>query len=125
MGHGDELAIVDANFPAESMSQQLIRLDGVNATTALNAILTVLPLDTYVKSPATVMEVVGDPSASPLICQEFQEIIAAKHPQTKDLARIERFKFYDTARSAFAVVSTSETRLYGNILLRKGVIDRN
>jgi L-fucose mutarotase len=111
MGHGDELAVVDANFPAVSVARRLIRLDGVAAPRALQAILSLLPLDSFTDTPAAVMAVVGDPAAVPPPVREFQPIVDA-----------ERFAFYERARATFAVVATGDTRAYGNILVTKGVI---
>lgn len=122
MGHGDEIAIVDANFPAESTAERLVRLDGVDATRALRAILTLLPLDTFVEHPANTMQVVGDPEAVPEAVADFQTSVneLADHP-TK-LGSIERFGFYERAEKCFAIVQTGERRLYGNIILTKGVV---
>jgi L-fucose mutarotase len=122
MGHGDELAIVDANFPAASMARRVIRVDGVSATRALEAVLSVLPLDDFVDAPCARMEVVGDPAAVPEICEEFQAIVDRSEGRRVGLAKLERFAFYARAREAFAVVQTGETRLYGNLLLKKGVV---
>lgn len=122
MGHGDDIVIADANFPAQSSGIPCIRLDGISATDALEAVLTLMPLDTFVPSPALVMQVVGDPAAVPDVVGEFQSIIdrVADHPAKID--SLERFAFYDQARRAYAVVQTGERRLYGNIILKKGVI---
>ena len=117
MGHGDEIVIADANFPAQSSGPRCIRLDGISATDTVAAILTLLPLDTFVPSPAHTMQVVDDPNTVPEIVSEFQALI----PDYK-IAPLERFSFYDRAAKAFAVVQTGETRLYGNIILTKGVI---
>ena len=122
MGHGDEIAIVDANFPAESTAERCIRLDGVSATDLLEAIAKVLPLDTFVDSPAHSMAVVGDSSAAPEIVTEFQKILDTHADMQTTITPIERFEFYDRARQAFAIVQTGEGRLYGNIILTKGVI---
>ena len=122
MGHGDELAIVDANFPGASMARRLLRVDGVSATRTLEAVLSVLPLDDFVEAPCARMEVVGDPDAVPEICREFQEIVDRVEGRRVELAKLERFAFYARAREAFAVVQTGETRLYGNLLLKKGVV---
>jgi len=122
MGHGDELVIVDANFPATSTGRRLVRMDGVSATRALVAILSVMPLDDFVGEPCARMEVVGDPDAVPAVCQEFQKIIDRAEGGKFQLARIERFAFYERARGAFALVQTGETRLYGNVLLKMGVV---
>lgn len=121
MGHGDEIAIVDANFPAEYLGPEVIRADGSSATDVLNAVLALLPLDDFVDHAAIAMAVVGDPNATPPIFGEFEQIIAKHEPAAK-FSTIERFAFYDRARGASAVVQTGEGRLYGNILLKKGVI---
>jgi L-fucose mutarotase len=122
MGHGDDLVIVDANFPATALGARCHRLDGVTATDVLQAVLTVMPLDSYVPDPALVMEVVGDPDAVPPIVAAFQTITSqtADHPAT--LGKLERFAFYTRAKTAFAIIQTGETRLYGNIIVKKGVI---
>lgn len=122
MGHGDELAIVDANFPAGASAKRLVRLDGIAAPRALEAVLSVLPLDDFVESPATRMAVVGDAAAIPEICREFDGILSTAEGRPVTIVAIERVAFYQRAREAFAVVATGETRLYGNLLLRKGVI---
>lgn len=124
MGHGDDIAIVDANFPAASMAtKRLIRMDGHPAPRVLDAVMSVLPLDTFVDETAWHMEVVGDPDAVPPIRIDFQTVIdkhegAGKFP----LATLERFAFYERAKECFAVVSTGETRFYGCIILKMGVI---
>jgi L-fucose mutarotase len=122
MGHGDELVIVDANFPATTMGRRLVRMDGVSATRALEAILSVMPLDDFVDEPCARMEVVGDPDAVPEVCKAFQQIIDRAEGGRFQLAKIERFAFNERARAAFALVQTGETRLYGNVLLKMGVI---
>lgn len=122
MGHGDDIVIADANFPAESMGQQVVRLDGLSATDVLEAVLSVMPLDSFVDDPATTMQVVDDPEATPPVVEEFQKIVEMTADNPVRIATIERFTFYDRAKAAFAVVQTGERRLYGNILLKKGVI---
>jgi L-fucose mutarotase len=122
MGHGDDLVIVDANFPAASMGRRVVALDGVSATRALEAVLSVMPLDEFVEAPCARMEVVDDPDAVPEICREFQAIIDRAEDGRFQLARIERFAFYERARQAFALVRTGETRLYGNVLLKMGIV---
>ncbi|GHA27909.1 transporter [Devosia pacifica] len=121
MGHGDEIAIVDANYPAESAGPRLVRLDGQSATDVLDAILGLMPLDSYVEHAAFCMQVVGEPDRVEPIMEEFSSIIS-HHETGFDLGSIERFAFYDRVRSAYAIVQTGETRLYGNVLLKKGVI---
>ena len=122
MGHGDEIAIVDANYPATSNAKRLVRLDGCSATQTLEAVLTVLPLDTYVEHPVHSMQVVGDPEAIPDIVNEFHAIVEQQESNPVKPASLERFDFYERVKNAFAVVATGETRLYGNVLLTKGVI---
>jgi L-fucose mutarotase len=121
MGHGDEIAIVDANFPGDSAGPQLVRLDGVSATDALDAVLTLMPLDTFVDDQAFGMEVVGDPKKREQTHKEFDKLIKKHEPGMK-LSMLERFAFYDRVHGAFAVVQTGERRLYGNVLLKKGVV---
>jgi L-fucose mutarotase len=120
MGHGDEMAIVDANFPASSSGRPLIRLDGISATRAAEAVLSVLPLDDFVPDNAWHMQVVDDPKADLPIFAEFRHLL--HHSNGGRLTGLERFAFYEKAQSAFVIVVTGETRLYGNLLLKKGVI---
>ena len=123
MGHGDDLVIADANFPATTMGRRLVRLDGVAAPRALEAVLSVMPLDDFVEpSPAAGSRWSASPDAEPEVCREFQAIIDRAEGGRFKLARIERFAFYARAREAFAVVQTGETRLYGCVLLKKGVV---
>ena len=121
MGHGDELAIVDANFPAVTMGKRVVRTSA-SAPATLDAVLTLLPLDDFVEAPATVMEVVGEPDAVPEVVREFQMSLNNAEEKIIKVHRIDRFSFYERAKSAFAVVATGETRLYGCILIKKGVI---
>jgi len=122
MGHGDEIAVVDANFPASAMAQRLVRLDGLSATAVTDAVLSVMPLEDFVPEAAWRMEVVGDPQAEQPIFDEFRAVIARHEGPSFRLATLERFAFYERAKAAYAIVSTGETRLYGNIILKKGVV---
>lgn len=122
MGHGDRIVIADANYPAESAGPECIRLDGITATDVLAAILQVMPLDTFVAAPAQTMQVVGDPDAVPDIVAEFQTLIDEIADNPAQISTLERHAFYEEASSAFAVVQTGEQRLYGNIILTKGII---
>jgi L-fucose mutarotase len=122
MGHGDEIVIVDANYPAATDARRLVYLPGASATDALRAILSLMPLDTYVDCAAYGMAVVGEPDRVEPMHADFQTVIDEVAIEDVTLERLERFAFYDRARTAFAVVSTAERRLYGNILLKKGVI---
>lgn len=123
MGHSDEIVIADANFPAASHAQRLIRCDGHTIPDLLEAILPLFPLDTYVEHPASLMAVmVGDPVKTP-IWDRYREIIALHAAKNASpFEQVERFAFYERTRKAYAVVSTGEGALYGNIILRKGVI---
>jgi L-fucose mutarotase len=121
MGHGDDIVIADANFPAESAGPPVIRMDGHSATDVIDAILTLLPLDTFVPDAATRMEVVGDPDRIEPITTEFEKLLARHAPDIR-ITALERFAFYDRAEQAFAIVQTGEGRLYGNLILKKGVI---
>lgn len=122
MGHGDDLVIVDANYPAESTARPVLRFDGHPATAMLDAVLSVFPLDTFVPEAAWVMAVVGEPDAEEPIFDEFRSLIRQHEGNGFALAKLERFAFYERARGAFAVVATGERRLYGNVILKKGVI---
>lgn len=122
MGHGDELVIGDANFPAQSMGQRCVRADGHGGVALLDAILNLLPLDTFVDAPVTLMQVVpGTLQADPPIWKEFQETVEKNQPGTA-FAQVERFAFYDRARKAYACVATGERSLYACIILKKGVL---
>lgn len=121
MGHGDEIVIADANFPAVSLAQRLVRADGHPIPAVLDAILQFFPLDSYVNAPVALMDVVpGDPS-EPEIWETYAEIIAC-HERAIATEHIERFAFYERAQKAYAIVATGERSLYANIILKKGVI---
>lgn len=122
MGHGDEIVVADANFPAASMGRRLLRLDGVSAAAAADAILSVMPLDDFAPESAWRMEVVGAPDAEQPIFAEFRDVIAFREGGRFRLAALERFAFYERAKAAFGIVATGEARLYGNLILRKGVV---
>ena len=121
MGHGDEIAIVDANYPADAAGPALVRLDGVSATDVLDAILTLMPLDDFVEDAAFCMQVVGDASRREPVMDAFEAIVK-KHEPKMGLASLERFAFYERVSQAYAIVQTGERRLYGNILLKKGIL---
>ena len=124
MGHGDEVAIVDANFPAARVAEQggarLVQLAGATAADALKAVLQVLPLDNFELEAAWTMQVVADAQAVPAPVREFAAALYATGESPA--ASLERFDFYRRAGSAFLILQTGEQRKYGNILLRKGVI---
>ena len=120
MGHGDRIAVVDANFPALSHAKQLIRLPGTPAPVVLEAILSVLPVDDFEPHPVSVMQVVGDAAMVPEAVREFTAILIRN--DLAPPARLERHAFYCATAEAFAVVQTGERRFYGNILLTKGIV---
>jgi L-fucose mutarotase len=122
MGHGDDLALVDRNFPAAANARRLIRLDGTDIIKAGRAILSVYPLDSFVDHPVKRMQMVGKPDEIPSVQQDFQKVIDAAEGRSWPMGSLERFAFYEAARQAFAVVATSESRPYGCFLLKKGVI---
>ena len=121
MGHGDELCIGDGNFPADSIAQRLVRLDGHGVTEILDAILALFPLDTYVDAPVTLMQVVPGDNVDPVIWKDYEKVIR-KHEGDKKIENIGRFEFYDRAKKCYAVVATGESALYANIILKKGVV---
>ncbi len=124
MGHGDKIAIVDRNYPAafDAKSSRLVRYDGVNSTEMLTMILSLMPLDTFVESPVFTMQVVGKPDEILPFHKEGQEICNRIEGRDVSVTALERFDFYDRVRSCFAIVSTSEDRPYGNLILVKGVL---
>lgn len=122
MGHGDEIALVDANFPAASHARRLIEMPGVTSSALLDAVLAVMPLDTFVSPAAVTMEVVGDPRARPAAVVEFEAIVARRSHDERALGHLERQQFYARARNAFAIVHTGDGRPYANILLVKGTL---
>ena len=122
MGHGDEIALVDANYPAESSKTKCIRADGSDCSEILKAVLSVMPLDTFVADPALCMQVVENKNTIPDAVKEFQAIINDVAISPVEIQSLERFVFYERAAQAYAVVQTGERRLYGNIILKKGVI---
>ena len=120
MGHGDEIVIGDGNFPAASNAKRLVRLDGHGVPEILDAVLKLIPLDSYVESPAMLMATC-EGEATPEIWATYEEIINKNNGETK-ISSIERFAFYERARNAYAVIATGETAIYANIILKKGVI---
>jgi L-fucose mutarotase len=123
MGHGDEVAVVDRNFPAVSIGARVVRLDGVTTPRALEAILSVMPLDDMLDTPVTRMVDLGaDETEAPEISREFMEIVNRFEGPRWEIGRLDRFGFYDRARDAFAVVVTGETRPNGSLLLAKGLV---
>lgn len=127
MGHGDDIVICDTNFPADTVARQTelgrpLRLDGVDAPRAVRAILSLMPLDTFVDAPARRMEVVGKPGEIPAVQHEVAREVEAAEGRAVPLTPIERYAFYEAAKNAYCVVATGERRFYGCFILKKGVI---
>lgn len=122
MGHGDEIVVADAHFPGATMAKRLIRMDGVDATSVIRAIASVMPLDSFVEAPAAGMQVVGDPKAMPEAVLDFGRTLDQAEGRKVRIEMIERHAFYERARNAFAVVQTGELRTYANLILKKGVV---
>ncbi len=122
MGHGDEIVIADGNFPSSSIARNLVRLDGHNVPEVLDAVMKLMPLDTYVEKPVGLMAVVPGDDVNPTIWEDYKSIISKYEPQNCKIEYIERFDFYERAKKAYAVIATGETAIYANILLKKGVV---
>ena len=120
MGHGDEIVIADANFPSETCGQRVARADGIGGRELLDAILDLIPLDTYADENFLLMQTTnGDPT--PAIWADYFMIARAKDDNLRQ-GFLSRFDFYDRAKKAYAVIATGETAIYANIILKKGVI---
>ena len=122
MGHGDEIVLADGNFPAESCAHRLVRADGHGVVELLDAIMRFLPLDLFVDHPASVMQPVNEGAIDPPIWSEYRRVLAHHEGREIELRPIERFRFYDFAKSAYAIVATGETAVYANLILKKGVV---
>jgi L-fucose mutarotase len=127
MGHGDDLIICDTNFPADAVARQtvtgkLLRMDNLTAAEAVEAILSVFPLDSFVEKPASRMEIMGKPDEIPPVQAEVQAVIDKAEGKSWPMGSIERFAFYEAAKKSYAVVVTGERRFYGCFVLKKGVI---
>ena len=127
MGHGDTLVIADTNFPSDSIARQtvmgeLLRMENLTCAEAAEAVLSLLPLDTFVDDFAGRMEIVGDPASVPPVQAEVQVAIDLAEGRSRPMIGIERFDFYERAKSAYAVIQTGERRFYGCFIFRKGVI---
>ena len=120
MGHGDEIVIADGNFPSENYGKRVIRADACGGVEMLDAVLSLIPLDTYVNENFLLMQTVqGDPT--PTIWKEYFQT-AEKHDKNLRTGNLERFAFYERAKNAYAVIATGESAVYANIILKKGVI---
>ena len=125
MGHSDKIVISDGNFPAESVGKNaiVIRADGHGVPELLEAILKVMPLDTYVEKPVSLMQVMPGDDAETPIWDVYKKIISENDERGENaVGEVERFEFYDRAKEAYAIVATGETAIYANIMLQKGVV---
>lgn len=127
MGHGDDLIIADTNFPSDSIARQtrlgrLLRIDKATAAEVAEAVLSVMPLDTFVDDAAARMEIVGAPDEVPPVQAEVQSAIDKAEGKSWPMLPVERYAFYDRAKTAYAVIQTGERRFYGCFAFRKGVI---
>ena len=118
MGHGDEIVLSDAHFPAHSLHSKVIRADGITVATLLKGIA---PFDAYVDAPLIMMQAVPGDSLDPSVEANYLDAIKSAVGFTPNLERIERFAFYERAKQAYAVVISGETAKYGNIIIKKGV----
>jgi L-fucose mutarotase len=127
MGHGDDLIVADMNFPSDSVAREtvhgeLLRMENVTAARAIKAVLSIMPLDSFVETPALRMEIAGKPNELPPVQAEVQAEIDAAEGKSWPMGSIERFAFYDLATKSYAVIQTGERRFYGCFVLKKGVI---
>lgn len=125
MGHGDELVIADGNFPCQSVGKNavVVRADGHGVPEILDAVLKLIPLDTYTEKPVALMEVVpGDTCGTPEIWGAYEDILNKYEPEHHEIDYTERFAFYERAKDAYLIIATGEKAIYANILLKKGVV---
>ncbi len=122
MGHGDEIVIVDGNYPAASHAQRLVRLDGHGVPEILEALMKFFPLDHFVQRPVALMSKVPGSDVETPIWEVFKDIIRKEDAEAAEVGFEERFAFYERAKKAYAIIATGESALYANIILRKGVI---
>ena len=122
MGHGDRLVLCDSNFPAYSMNRRVHRIDGVDAARAAKAILSIFPLDSFVEFPILRMQIDNKPEELNDVHREMMEVTKSVAGENWKIGSIERFKFYEETKNAYAVITTNETRPFGCFILTKGVL---
>ena len=120
MGHGDEIVIADGNFPSETNGQRVVRADGIGGEEMLDAVLSLIPLDTYANENLLLMQTTNGDPVPPLWDKYFA--IAKQHDDHLRAGNLERFAFYDRAKKAYAVIATGEGAIYANVIIKKGVI---
>ena len=123
MGHGDEIVIGDANFPSATCGKRIVRADGIGGEALLDAILTMIPLDTYADENLMMMQLTPSDvgKVDPVIWKAYEKIAAEKDGNQR-IANIERFDFYERAKNAYAVIASGEEAIYANVIIKKGVI---
>ncbi len=124
MGHGDEIVIADGNFPSANLGKRIIRADGISGTKILDAVTSLIPLDTYSEFNMILMKLTpsDEGKINPTIWAEYEKI-ANEHDKNVKIGSIDRFEFYERAKNAYAVIATGEEAVYANIILKKGVIN--
>lgn len=120
MGHGDDIAIVDATFPVESHARRYVRSEGCDLNRMLGAVLKLLPIDRDEPEAAAGMQVIGTPERQIPAHVDIGKLVSGATSGAVPLVLLERFAFYERARKAFAIIATGELRDYGNVILRKG-----
>ncbi len=125
MGHGDEIVLADAHFPGESVGKRVFRADGLLIPALLDAILPLFELDDFVEAPVFMMAAVEGDKSDPEVERSYRKVIDRHAPKTPPIVKLERSRFYERSREAFAVVMTGDTHKYGNIILKKGVTPLN
>lgn len=124
-GHGDEIVIADGNFPCESVGKNavVVRADGHGTAEILDAVLQLIPLDTYTEQPVAYMQVVkGDNCPEPQIWKTYENILNKYEPEHHSIEMMERFAFYERSKKAYLIIATGETAIYANVILKKGVV---
>ena len=121
MGHGDEVAIVDGNYPADTDAKKLVRMDGHNATRIADAILSVMPVDEFVPEAVFRPAAYGDAKRMEPVFSDFEAVLKKHEPKQKITALVGS-DFYNRVKACYAIVASGERRLYGNLIIRKGVI---
>lgn len=122
MGHGDEIVLADAFYPAHSLHSKVIRADGVEVPELLDGILALINLDAYVPDPLVMMAAVKGDELDPAVETSYRAAIEGRFPDAPATTRIGRFEFYERSKSAYAVIVTGTTAKYGNIIVKKGVV---
>lgn len=122
MGHGDELLIADGNYPKLGQPERCVRMDGHSIPEILEAILPFFPLDGYVEKPVTLMAILPDDPYVPEIWDQYRGVMKELTVSKDIMQSINKYEFYKQGAKAYAVVTTSESALYANIILKKGVV---